>query len=49
MMAIMGQVNKEQKEKSKSNMAGPPKTSAISLLLKKMIPGLGEKNHFKST
>ena len=49
MFQIMKQVNLEQKEKSKNSLFQPGKSSAISVLLKKMIPGLGDKHYFKST
>ncbi len=49
MMAIMNQVNKEQKEKSNKSLYKPGKSSAISILLKKMLPGMDEKHYFKST
>jgi len=47
MLAIMNQVNKEQKERNTKELNKPGKTSAISLLLKKMMPGIGEKHYFK--
>ncbi len=49
LMAIMNQVNKEQKEKSNKSLYKPGKSSAISILLKKMLPGMDEKHYFKST
>ncbi len=49
MFAIMNQVNKEQKDKNKKGMNNKKKSSAVSILLKKMLPGIDEKHHFKST
>ena len=47
-MAILHQINTETKNRNKKDFKSGSKSSAISVLMKKMMPENSEKQHYKS-